>query len=295
MPFSIDNYLNPYYPSSIVPKIPSKLVQRVLGHHKDLKSKDSSILLYLDILIGSFVSILLIEGVFKHSHVFIQHHSPIIIASYGASAILLFNANTAPLSQPRNIIMGHFLSALVGVILQKLFELSSNGRDHLYIGGALSVGISSVVMSIFNCVHPPSGASALMPLVDEGIREMGWWYLPAHLISSVLMVCVACITNNVLRKYPQYWWTSYKKEVIKDDEEMQEIKKIEPERSNNETIAVKSNDKQLKTSNFGKIEITSHELNIPDELALTFEELDLLHGIRNRLASHHHNKNQSKD
>ena len=134
-----------------------------------------------------------------------------------------------------------------------------------------------------------------MPLVDEGIREMGWWYLPAHLISSVLMVCVACITNNILRKYPQYWWTSYKKEVIKDDEEMQEIKKIEPERSNNETIAVKSNDKQLKTSNFGKIEITSHELNIPDELALTFEELDLLHGIRNRLASHHHNKNQPKD
>lgn len=286
MPFCIDNYLNPYYPSSIVPRLRPKILQRFLGTHNDLKSKDSSILLYLDVLIGSFVSILLLEGVFKHSHVFKEHNSPIIIASYGASAILLFNANGAPLSQPRNIIFGHFLSALVGVILQKLFGLSSHGRDNFYVGGALSVGLASVVMSIFNCVHPPSGASALMPLVDEQIRSMGWWYLPAHLVSSVLMVSVACITNNVLRKYPMYWWTAYKKpKPIEEDEEKKigESKTIVPEQSINGRTVAEERDYLPCTD---KVEITTDEVLLPDELMLTSEELEFLHIIKAKLKSH---------
>ncbi|CCH43563.1 putative membrane protein [Wickerhamomyces ciferrii] len=291
-PLSIDQYLNPYYPRSIIPHFPKPL-QRLFGKHKGLNSLNSSWILYLDVLIGSFISILLIEGVFKHSSVFKQHNSPIIIASYGASAILLFNANGAPLSQPRNIIMGHFLSGLVGVILSKLFNLSSGGQDHFYIGGALSVGIASVVMSLFNCVHPPSGASALMPLVDEGIKSMGWWYLPAHLISSVLMVCVACITNNIFRKYPLFWWTSYIKPKPKDEEKQVENStsvqpSITPEKSGQTLIPAGNNIDGILRNNEDKIEITTNEINLPNELSLTNEELEFLNNFKKKLLNHKH-------
>jgi len=305
MPFSIDNYLNPYYPSSIVPYLP-KPIQRVLGQHKDLKSFNSSILLYIDVLIGTFVSVLMIEGVFMNSKIFIKHHSPTIIASYGASAILAFNANASPLAQPRNIICGHFLSGLVGVIIQKLFELSSIGIDHLYIGGALSVGIASVVMSIFNCVHPPCGASALLPLIDNQIRSMGWWFLPAHLVSSILMISTACVTNNVFRKYPLYWWTPYKKEKLKDEEEkIGKGDKINTSNRNNEgdqevsdeTIRdpdepVRSENAQRTTMSEGtiipedKIVVTMSDVMIPKGIILDDEEVEMLKNVKIKLAAH---------
>lgn len=270
-PFTIDNYLNPYYPRSIVPRLP-RPIQRVLGNHKGLQSFKSSWILYIDVLIGSFISILVIEGVFKHSGVFKSHNAPVIIASYGASAILLFNANGAPLSQPRNILFGHFLSALVGVILQKLFGLSSGGRHNFYVGGALSVGIASVVMSVFNCVHPPSGASALMPLVDDNIREMGWWYLPAHLVSSVLMIGVACVTNNILRKYPLYWWTPYKKEEPKDEEKC--VPTITPGTTGDTVV-----DKATKH----RVKITTEEVIIPNHIKLDSDEIKFLEKIQAKL------------
>lgn len=151
-----------------------------------------------------------------HSGVFKAHHAPSIVASYGASAILAFNAHTAPLAQPRSILFGHFISALMGVCVMKLFSLSETGRDHYWVGGPLAVAIASIAMSLCNCVHPPSGATALIPLIDSEIREMSWWYLPAHLVSSVLLISIACVTNNVLRSYPLYWWTAYKrKEPVK--------------------------------------------------------------------------------
>jgi hypothetical protein len=42
---------------------------------------------------------------------------PLLIGSFGASAVLLFGANDSPLTQPRNLVGGHVLSAIVAVII----------------------------------------------------------------------------------------------------------------------------------------------------------------------------------
>lgn len=205
--FTIDNVLNKFVPANQFKKLP-----RPLGHFFGVNDNNKyprpDYLIWLEIFIGSFCGILLLQGVFRNPNVFTDsHHAPIIIASYGASAILCFNASQAPLAQPRNVLFGHFLSALIGVCVYKLFLLSQVGQDHYYVGGAISVGLASVVMLICNVVHPPAGASALLPLIDEQIRQMSWWYLPTHIVSSVLIICVALITGNIIRRYPVYWWT----------------------------------------------------------------------------------------
>lgn len=38
-----------------------------------------------------------------------------VVASFGASAVLIYGVPDAPLSQPRNVIFGHTFSAVVGV------------------------------------------------------------------------------------------------------------------------------------------------------------------------------------
>lgn len=203
--FSVDQFLNPYIWPSQVNRFP-KPIRRFIGGSQPKPIPDH--LLWLDILVGTFCGIAVIEAVFKLRTVFTQHHAPLIIASYGASAILCFNASVSPLAQPRNVLMGQFVSSVIGVAIEKLFSLSEAGKANYWAGGALSVAVSSVAMTILNCVHPPGGASALLPCASAEVREMGWWYLPAQLVSSVLMLSVACITDNVFRSYPVFWWTA---------------------------------------------------------------------------------------
>jgi CBS-domain-containing membrane protein len=253
---NIDTFTNPYIPQSIVPKFPY-FIRRWIGGHKTKKVPDY--VLCLDIFIGTFLSLLTIEGTFMHSKVFLEHNAPLIVASYGASAILAFNVETAPLAQPRNILFGHFSSATVGVCLMKLFSLSQAGEDHYWIGGPISVGVASVLMSLLNCVHPPSGATALLPFIDEQIRSMGWWYIPLHLSSSLLMICVACVTDNILRSYPKYWWTSY----------------IRPEEVDEEAGIVATTD----------MVITDKEVVVPPGLLLTEQEMELLESIKDKILS----------
>lgn len=280
--FTVDKVLNPYIPRSIVPRLPP-FIGRWLGQHKPCPIPDY--ILWLDILIGSFCSILLIEGLFMHVPIFENHHAPIIIASYGASAVLAFNCNGVPLAQPRNILFGHFISALIGVCLQKLFALSEPGREHFYVGGALAVGLSSVAMLITNTVHPPSGASALIPVVDAEIRKMGWWYLPAHLVSSVLMIAVACITNNVLRKYPTHWWTAYTKpepEPIQDEE-----KRVTPsDTEKTQTAEACAGDSADVLTNH--IVITGEDLILPSGVGFTEEEMGWLKVLQSKVTATSH-------
>lgn len=266
--FTIDNVLNKYVPANRLNRLP-KPVLRFLGCHKTSPAPDY--LIWLEILVSSFCGIALLEGIFKSQTVFTHHNVPIIIASYGATAILCFNASLALLAQPRNIFFGHFLSSLIGVCIQKLFLLSQRGRDNYWASGALSVGVSSVLMSITNCVHPPAGASALLPSSDEQIREMSWWYLPAQIISSVLIITVAMITGNILRCYPVYWWTSasLKKEPQGEKEkEEQEIPK-----ENNFS----------KVTSSSSFVINGDHILIPPSVSLNESEVEWLNILQKKL------------
>lgn len=272
--FNIDDVLNRFLWPNQVSRFPRPLA-RFLGGASPRPVSD--LWLWLEILVSTFCGISVIEGVFKSHTVFSDHHAPLIIASYGASAILCFNAHGSPLAQPRNVVIGQVLSSVIGICIQKLFLLSSGGRDNYWAGGALSVAILSVAMSVFNCVHPPGGASALLPCADEQIRAMSWWYIPAQLVSSVLMLAVACIFGNIVRSYPVFWWSGGvmgkpQEKVEKDAEDIVLL----PSSVRSE----KSRDLQY-VAGLDRIEITSDYINIPIGMELGNLEKDWLTSLQN--------------
>ncbi|MDY0290338.1 MAG: HPP family protein [Sphaerochaeta sp.] len=143
--------------------------------------------------IGAFIGVLLVSYIGMKTDFF-----P-LFAPFGASAVLLYGPATAPFSQPRSLIGGHVLSALVGVIVYTLFGAS-------FVSVALAVALAVIVMKVTKTVHPPAGATALLGVTASGGSFM--WVIGPVLIGAVILLFVALIINNLDRnlRYPDYWW-----------------------------------------------------------------------------------------
>ena len=123
-----------------------------------------------------------------------------LIGSFGASCVLVYGVIQSPLAQPRNLVGGHLISAIVGVTVQKLFP------DLLWIAAPLAVSLSIVMMQITKTLHPPGGATALIAVTGSpAILKLGYWYVVTPvLLGSLILLAVALIFNNMTenRQYP---------------------------------------------------------------------------------------------
>jgi hypothetical protein len=209
-PYDLDAYANPYTPSPPFRQLPQPIAH-FFGHRRAnaKPQQPHTLLIWFFCFIGAFLGVSLLCGVYLNLPTLSGHHVPIIIASFGASAILEFNTIESPLAQPRNLVFGHFISALIGVSITKLFHLLPYAEFNKlrWLAGALSVGSASVVMAVTKTVHPPAGATALLASTEVAITELGWWFLALMLLGSMLMLTAALIINNLIRRFPVYWWT----------------------------------------------------------------------------------------
>ncbi|KAK6540568.1 hypothetical protein TWF694_009359 [Orbilia ellipsospora] len=204
--FDIDDYVNPWIPPSRVHRLPTS-ISRFLGFRENPKGDVGSILVAWWSFFGAFCGIATVCATFKYSGLFANVNAPFIIGSFGASAILEYGVIGSPLGQPRNCLLGHFLSALCGVCVTKLFKYSDQFEEIKWIAGALAVGLASMVMSLTNTSHPPGGATALLAAVDPGVEGLGWYLLPYVLLATLLLVGVALLVNNIQRQFPIFWWS----------------------------------------------------------------------------------------
>jgi CBS domain-containing membrane protein len=154
--------------------------------------------------IGGFVGIALIGLVQIYFNELPSADHLFLIGSFGASAVLIYGVTNSPLAQPRNLIGGHVVSALVGVSIFK--ACSSLPPDWLWLSAALAVSLAIVTMQMTKTLHPPGGATALIANIgSEKIKSLGYMYVLTPVLSGVLiMFAVAMIVNNIPagRSYP---------------------------------------------------------------------------------------------
>jgi CBS-domain-containing membrane protein len=128
----------------------------------------------------------------------------LVIGSLGASAVLVFGAARSPLAQPRNVLGGHIVSAVVGVAAFKLFHASP------WLAQAAAVSTAIALMHATRTLHPPGGATALIAVIgSEEIHRLGFLYvlLPAT-AGPLILVIVGLLVNNLSssRRYPEIWF-----------------------------------------------------------------------------------------
>lgn len=125
-------------------------------------------------------------------------HSPLVVGSFGATCVLLFGFPDSPFSQPRNVIGGHFLASLVGLLF-----LYFVGPQWWSMALAAASGIA--IMQLTRTVHPPAGSNPVIVM----LTAPHWQFLiTPTLAGAVLLVIVALFFNNLRegRSYPKYWY-----------------------------------------------------------------------------------------
>ncbi|GGN27723.1 MULTISPECIES: HPP family protein [Marinomonas] len=136
--------------------------------------------------------------------------SLLVVASIGASAVLLFAIPHGALSQPWPFVIGHLISALIGISFYKVFGAS-------FVTGATAVGVSIIGMHYLRCLHPPGGSTALSCVIGgSSIHAMGYEFLLYPLLINLLaMLALAVIFNNCFswRRYPAALNTSLHQEI----------------------------------------------------------------------------------
>jgi CBS domain-containing membrane protein len=123
--------------------------------------------------------------------------SPLLVAPVGASAVLVFAVPASPLAQPRAVIGGNVLSALVGVTCALLI-----GQPLLAAG--VAVGMAIMVMAALGCLHPPGGAVALgAALAASTAQPLDYRYaLIVGLCSALIVAAGAAYARVTKHSYP---------------------------------------------------------------------------------------------
>lgn len=150
--------------------------------------------------LGGFIGIGLIG--YLQQMQFTQFDTVFLIGSFGATAVLIYGATNSPLAQPRNLIGGHVISAIIGVSVAHFIT----EPNLLWLACALSVALSIVAMQITKTVHPPGGATALIANIGSvKIKSLGFMYVLNPVLSGVLiLLLIALLVNNISkhRTYP---------------------------------------------------------------------------------------------
>lgn len=166
--------------------------------------------------LGGFTGILLIL-VFTRQIVS-DSDAGLIVASMGASAVLLFAVPHGPLSQPWALLGGHTISAIIGVTCYLLIP-------NLFVAAALAVGLAITSMYYLRCIHPPGGATALTAVMaGSSVHNLGYFYLVTPVLVNVMIILSVAILFNYLfhwRRYPTALM-QYKSEDVEQEPAIEE-------------------------------------------------------------------------
>ena len=141
---------------------------------------------------GSFIAIAIT------AYLSVKTNSPLLMAPFGATSVLIFGVPDSPLAQPRNVIGGNLVAALVSLTILHLF-----GSEPWAMGMAVATAIG--MMQLTATLHPPSGAVALVVMMTKA----SWLFLLAPALEgSIILVLCAVVFNNLAheRTYPKYWY-----------------------------------------------------------------------------------------
>ena len=183
----------------------------------------------------------------------------LIVPSMGASAVLLFAVPHGKLSQPWPLLGGNLISAFIGVSCYQLIP-------DVFVAAGMAVGIAILAMHLFNCIHPPGGATALAAVIGgPTIHELGYQYVITPILLNVLIIFVIAFMFNSL--FP---WRRYPATMVKFSNTPQTVNQLEKQPIDTVFIEKAISDMDLI------LDVTTEDLQQLIELTLQHSDMQLM-------------------
>jgi CBS-domain-containing membrane protein len=119
---------------------------------------------------------------------------PLLIAPFGATAVLIFGQPRSVLAQPANVLGGYLVAALIGGAAMVLFP-------GLWWAATIGVGLAIAAMLVLRVTHPPAGA---VPLVAFGSHLAATTLFFIVLLGGLILISIAVLHHLVppRQQYP---------------------------------------------------------------------------------------------
>jgi len=127
-----------------------------------------------------------------------------LATSFGSTVVVVFGYPENEFAQPKNVLLGHLLCALVGIIFITLFEISQD-RSIFFAAIGLAVGISVMLMMLFNITHPPAGGNAIVVILAQDSFQ---FLIFPIMVGAITIIIGGVIYNRFILKknYPLKWF-----------------------------------------------------------------------------------------
>ena len=126
-----------------------------------------------------------------------------LAASFGSSVVVVFGYPNNEFAQPKNVLFGHLLCALVGIIFVTLFKISQD-REIFFLAIGLAVGVAVLLMMALKITHPPAGGNTIVVMLTQDSFQ----YLIFPIMVGAITIIVGGVIYNrfILKKnYPVKW------------------------------------------------------------------------------------------
>ena len=126
-----------------------------------------------------------------------------LAASFGSSVVVVFGYPENEFAQPKNVLLGHLLCTLVGIIFVTLFNITQD-RSIFYLAIGLAVGISVMLMMAFKVTHPPAGGNTIVVMLAQNSFQ---FLIFPIMVGAITIIIGGVIYNRFILKknYPLKW------------------------------------------------------------------------------------------
>ena len=126
-----------------------------------------------------------------------------LVASFGSSVVVVFGYPENEFAQPKNVLLGHLLCALIGIIFVTLFNITQD-KSIFFLAIGLAVGISVMLMMAFKITHPPAGGNTIGVMLAQNSFQ----FLIFPIMAGAITIIIGGVIYNrfILKKnYPLRW------------------------------------------------------------------------------------------
>ena len=126
-----------------------------------------------------------------------------LAASFGSSVVVVFGYPDNEFAQPKNVLFGHLLCALIGIIFVTLFKISQD-RTIFFLAIGLAVGLAVMLMMALKVTHPPAGGNTIVVMLTQDSFQ---FLIFPITVGAVTIIIGGVIYNRFILKknYPLKW------------------------------------------------------------------------------------------